>query len=388
MYNKLKNLAKHYENYIINMRRELHQHPEIGGHEIWTSARICKELNDIGIPYKIVDDFNVIGTINTGKVGKSIALRCDIDALPLNEENDCYYKSQNPGYMHACGHDANTAMMLGTCKILMNVKESLNGTIHICFQSGEEIGAGATQIVKYLEFVGGVEHVIAIHINAEFQIGTIAMNYGPFLSGVMPWELIVNGHGGHGARPHSCIDPIKPACEILLRYSAIPVNRISVTDLLIISACCINAGTVSNVYPSNATIKGTVRFTDFKVIEKAQACMFEIAQDIAHSYGATADLSCFPKLAPVINDIESVRIARGVVAKTINWEVVESFSLGGDNFSVFTETFPGFYCKLGAGNLAKGITAGHHSSKFEIDEDALSIGSQLMATWAYTFLKG
>lgn len=386
MYNLIKDLSKKYEDYAISIRRELHQHPELGGHEVWTSSRICEELNHIGIPFTIIDKYNIIAKIDSGKPGKAIALRCDIDALPLVEENDCSYKSLNHGCMHACGHDANTAIMLGTCKVLMDIKDDLNGIIYICFQMGEEIGIGALEIVEYLKSQGGVEHVMAIHVNTEFEVGQMAMNYGSFLSGVSLWELNVNGVSGHGARPHSCIDPIKPACEILLRYTSIPVNRISATDLIIVSPCYIQAGTVSNIFPSNAVVKGTVRFTEYGTFEKAKEYMGDIAKHIAASYGATSDLVYSSTLPPVINDIESVKIAREVVAKTTDFEVVDSYSLGGDNFSVFTEAFPGFYCKLGAGNKDKGIYGGHHSSKFEIDERVLKIGCQLMSSWAWTFV--
>ena len=247
--------AKKYENYVIDLRHEFHRHPELSDQEVWTSGRICEELDKMGIPYVRVAETNVVGLIDTGRPGKTIAVRGDIDALPVHEEANVPFKSEIDGCMHACGHDTHAAMLLGTARILSEHKEELSGKIYLCFQKGEEIGHGARDIVNYLKEQGGVDKAFGLHIAASLPLGLISLNEGPAMAGACKWTLKVRGKGGHGSMPAASIDPIKPLAEILLRITSLLVNRMDTLEPVVVSPCMFHAGTADNIIPETAHIE-------------------------------------------------------------------------------------------------------------------------------------
>lgn len=222
--------AKKYEEYVIGLRQEFHRHPELSDQEVWTSGRICEELDKMGIPYTRVAGTNVVGLIDTGRPGKTIAFRGDIDALPVHEEANVPFKSEIDGLMHACGHDSHAAMVLGAARILNDHKDELSGKIYVCFQKGEEVGIGARDIVEYLKEQGGVDKAFGLHIAANLPTGFISLTEGPSMAGACNWQVVVKGKGGHGSMPYASIDPIKPLAEILLRVTSLMVNRMDTSS--------------------------------------------------------------------------------------------------------------------------------------------------------------
>lgn len=386
---KISEAAKKYEDYVIGVRRDLHRHPELSGQEVWTSQYICNELDKLGIPYERVAEYNVIGLLDTGRPGKTIAMRADIDALPVQEEVESDFKSEIDGCMHACGHDTHVAMLLGAAKILKEIQDDLSGKIYLCFQIGEEIGIGALDCVAYLREHGGVDKAFGMHITAILPTGYISLTEGPSMAGSVSWILRTHGKGGHGSMPANSIDPIKPACDILMRYSSLLVNRLDPLEPIVVSPCTFHAGTAMNIIPEDAEIRGTVRYFSEEALDKTLQLMEDIANHVAASYGATAELEYTRGVAiPVDNDAASIVSAREVVDGIEGLTAIQAPKLmGSDNFAEFVRAFPGFYTFMGAGDPTSptGMLPNHHP-KFQLDEKAFRLGVEFMAGTAVKFL--
>ena len=308
-------LAAKYEQYVIDMRREFHENPELSHHEERTVRRIREELDKLGIPNITVGHNNVIGTLEGGKPGKKIAIRADIDALPVAEANEVPYKSKVEGVMHACGHDGHAAMLLGTAHVLSEIRDQLCGTVYLCFQVAEEIGAGADEIVAYLGSIGGVDQAIGTHLAGGDPAGVINLPDGPMMAGALGFEITVKGVGGHGSRPDRAVDPVKPACDIVLKIAMIPA-----------------------------------RFFKYGDGDKIFAKIKEVAENTARAYGTEAVVtSQVMSPLPVINDPACA--ARGrEIAQQVGLTLAEPRdpTAGSDNFAEFLAAFPGYYCDTGA----------------------------------------
>lgn len=343
--------AKKYEEYVIGLRQEFHRHPELSDQEVWTSGRICEELDKMGIPYTRVAGTNVVGLIDTGRPGKTIAFRGDIDALPVHEEANVPFKSEIDGLMHACGHDSHAAMVLGAARILNDHKDELSGKIYVCFQKGEEVGIGARDIVEYLKEQGGVDKAFGLHIAANLPTGFISLTEGPSMAGACNWQVVVKGKGGHGSMPYASIDPIKPLAEILLRVTSLMVNRMDTLEPIVVSPCYFHAGTADNIIPETAEMRGTIRYFKEEALDRTLELVEQISRDIAASYDATATLTYSRgKTIPVDNDAASIAAAREVVENIDGLTAIQAPKLmGSDNFADFVHAFPGFYCFMGAG---------------------------------------
>ena len=380
--------AKKYEEYVIGLRQEFHRHPELSDQEVWTSGRICEELDKMGIPYTRVAGTNVVGLIDTGRPGKTIAFRGDIDALPVHEEANVPFKSEIDGLMHACGHDSHAAMVLGAARILNDHKDELSGKIYVCFQKGEEVGIGARDIVEYLKEQGGVDKAFGLHIAANLPTGFISLTEGPSMAGACNWQVVVKGKGGHGSMPYASIDPIKPLAEILLRVTSLMVNRMDTLEPIVVSPCYFHAGTADNIIPETAEMRGTIRYFKEEALDRTLELVEQISRDIAASYDATATLTYSRgKTIPVDNDAASIVAAREVVENIDGLTAIQAPKLmGSDNFADFVHAFPGFYCFMGAGfDGPDGSLPNHHPS-FPLDEKAFRLGVEFLTGCAVKFL--
>ena len=370
---RIKEYAQSMQEYCVQLRRDLHRWPELSGEESRTVRRICEELTAMGLPYEVVDG-NVIAWSGQEGAG-GLAIRADFDALPLTEAKESDYCSQVPGKMHACGHDAHTAILLGTAKLLAGHRELLPGPVYFCFQKGAEIGLGAPEIVAWLKEHTGVTNAIGLHVEPAFATGEMGLYDREACAGAMGWELTIHGRGGHGSQPAMAIDPIKPLCEILPRFSALPSNRTDPFSPLTVTPCLIQAGTSGNIIPETAFAKGTARFYSNEVGEAARQMMADIAADISRSYGAAAEFSVPGGLAaPVLNTPELAALGRKAAAACGLKLVRHTPMMASDNFSCFLQAFPGFYAFLGVGDPSRGITVPHHNPKFDLDEAALGLG--------------
>ena len=380
--------AKKYEEYVIGLRQEFHRHPELSDQEVWTSGRICEELDKMGIPYTRVAGTNVVGLIDTGRPGKTIAFRGDIDALPVHEEANVPFKSEIDGLMHACGHDSHAAMVLGAARILNDHKDELSGKIYVCFQKGEEVGIGARDIVEYLKEQGGVDKAFGLHIAANLPTGFISLTEGPSMAGACNWQVVVKGKGGHGSMPYASIDPIKPLAEILLRVTSLMVNRMDTLEPIVVSPCYFHAGTADNIIPETAEMRGTIRYFKEEALDRTLELVEQISRDIAASYDATATLTYSRgKTIPVDNDAASIAAAREVVQNFDGLTAIQAPKLmGSDNFADFVHAFPGFYCFMGAGFDGPDGSLPNHHPRFTLDEKAFRLGVEFLTGCAVKFL--
>lgn len=379
--------SKEYEKYIINLRRDFHTYPELSFEEVRTSQKVCEELEKMEISYVRLDKNCIVGRIKGAQEGKRIGIRADMDALPIIEENEKPYRSKNLGVMHACGHDGHTAMLLGAARLLVDVREELKGEIFLCFQSAEEVGGGAKEILDYLEEQGGVDQVIAAHLWADIPAGKISVVEGPRMAAGSGFTVEVMGRGGHGSRPDLSIDPIKPAANILLGISSIPTNRYKTIEPLVVHLGKIEAGTMGNIFPQKATIEGGIRSFSKEGEKQARQFIKEIAENGAKMYGATANVTFNPGVPVVYNDAKAVKMAKKVIDKLGTFELDEFEQIcASENYGCFMQKYKGFLAFIGVRNEKKGIIYGQHHPKFDIDEDVLSKGSEFFAQYSYDFL--
>ena len=376
----LKALAEKNHDYVVEMRRYFHRHPELSTQEVNTSKKICEELEKMGIPYKAYPDYTVIATIDSGKPGKTVLIRGDIDALPVTEETGLPFASQNPGVMHACGHDCHGAMLLGIGKSLMEVKDELTGKILLGFQVAEENLKGSRTMVQYVKDMGGADNSIAIHVGCAQNIGEIMLPAGPMASGVITYQIRVKGRGGHGSAPHAALDPIKPACEIVLKLASLPSNAIDAQDPIVFSTCHIEGGSAVNIIPDEAVIGGTVRYFNKDLTQPIFDYLENISDCVCKSYGVTRTMEyIFDPMIPVVNDKEVAEMGQRIAEEMGLKVKKDGKAMGSDDMALLLDAFPGFYANIGCANEAKGI--GHvanHNACFTIDEDALKLGTEFL----------
>jgi len=384
---RIKELAKKYKQYAIDMRREFHMHPETGWNEINTSRRIKEEMDKMGIPYVSAAKTGVIATIAGKKDGKTVALRADMDALEVQEKNDVEYKSQNEGVSHACGHDGHMAMLLGAAEVLNDIKDDLNGTVKLIFQPDEEGVNGATSIIEDggLE---GVDNIFAIHLLGSLPLGLVSVGKGPRMSSADYFSINVTGKGGHGGMPDQGVDAIVAASAIVMNLQTIVSREISPKDPVVISVGKFNAGSRFNVIAGSAQLEGTTRCFRTDLGEMLPLIMERIITNTAKAYRAEAKLEYVKGVIPTVNEETSAERAEKMIANTYGKDVLFELppTTGAEDFSYYLEKVPGVYIFLGAGNEEKGIMQTNHHEEFNIDEDALEIGTVLNVQYALDFL--
>ena len=385
----VKKLYDDNEAYIIEMRRWFHRHPETSLHEKETSLKIREELDHMGASYEVLaPNYGIAVTIKGRRKGRTIALRADIDARPVKEETGLAFASEHEGVMHACGHDAHIAMLLGAVKALNQMKDELDGTVVCVFQVAEETGFGYQEVLDYFDSIGGVDSVIGLHIWSAIPEGEILLIPGSVFAGGLGYNLKVLGQGGHGGRPDLVKDPIKAACEMVLKFASIPSNFYDVMDHSVVNVGRIEAGTLGNVFPSEALIYGGCRWYkqggDNIILEK----MHQIAKGVSQMYGVDYRLTVDGGVPPVGNNAELIARARELVADVdgLNLAAQTDPICAGDNFGYILQKYKGFYGVLGAGKKGEAIYPQHHC-KFDLDEAAFRKGSEFMVRFAIDFLK-
>ncbi len=363
-------LALKHEEYMLTLRRYFHMHPELGGYEVNTSRRVVEELQAMGIPTQIVGNRNVIGVINGAKPGKVLAIRADMDALPMDEEIDWEYKSTVPGAMHACGHDMHTASLLAAAKAMMEVKDEICGTIYLCFQIAEENNlSGARDINAFLKSLPQVDEVLCNHIGAGLESGTARFSAGPEKAGNCHWKITVKGRGGHGSRPDLSIDPMRPTAMILNQICSIPSNYFEPFTPLVISPCMMGGGTAFNIIPDEAFVEGNIRYFHAEDLDKVLAMMDKIAQSTAAAFGATAVTEKISYCPPVENEPAVTEKCKKIVeAIGCTYIPADQPEMGSDDQSFVALGFPSCYVTFGARSDRPGVSGIHHNSKFFLDE--------------------
>ena len=374
---------------IIEWRREFHTHPELGFHEERTSARVAEELEKLG--YTVRRGVGRTGVVaDLGEAGgRCIAIRADMDALPILEENDVPYRSQNDGTMHACGHDSHTAMALGAATLL--AREEFPGRVRFLFQPSEEVGdeQGVSGAPRMIEdgAMEGVDMVIALHVAPQTRVGDIHISDGPSSGGVDSWYGRIIGQGGHGAYPDRTVDPFYLATHVMVALNAIVSRRIHPFAPAVVSIGTLNGGFTQNVIPAHVDVSGTLRYTDMTVqkqIHQEIRSAFELTKPLGGGYELRFEIGS----PPMLNHPEAARLIEQTAVDLLGREHVTPIprELGAEDFGSFTQLAPGAMFTLGT--LIEGDERFLHHPRLDLDERALPIGTAILTEAALRYLRG
>jgi len=373
---------------LIEWRRDFHMHPEISFDVHRTAGIVADELEKMG--YRVKRGVGKTGVVaEIGEGGKVVAIRADMDALPIIEQNDTDYISQTPGRMHACGHDSHTAMALGAAQLL--AKEKFTGRVRFLFQPSEETAdeEGKSGAMRMYDegAVTGVDYVIAQHVDPTSPVGTIAINEGPSSGGVDSWFAVIKGKGGHGAYPHATIDPYVLLAHIIMGLNAIVSRRLDPFEAAVVSIGAVSAGVAENVIPDRIEMKGTLRFTSLEAQQKIRAEVTRVFE-IAKTLGGDYELSFLFGGLPLVNDRHVADTIAQVGKDLLGVENVHPLhkTLGAEDFPEFLKEAPGAMFTLGTRIEGREVYELHHP-KFDLDERALPVGTAVLAETALRFLR-
>ncbi|TKI56875.1 amidohydrolase [Brevibacillus antibioticus] len=370
---------------VIAWRRYLHENPELSFHEEKTAQFVYETLLTFGnLEVSRPTKNSVMARLIGSQPGKVLAMRADMDALPITEENTFEFVSKNPGVMHACGHDGHTSMLLGTAKLLSGMKDQIKGEVRFFFQHAEEVYPGGAEEMVQAGVMDGVDIVIGTHLWSTMEFGTVGICPGPMMAAPDTFWITVLGKGGHAALPHETIDSIAIAAQVVTNLQHIVSRNADPLDNLVLSVTQFVGGTTHNVIPGAVEICGTVRSFDKNLRESIPGLMERVIKGITEAHGAGYKFKYEFGYRPVINDAEVTKWMEEVVEESLGREWVEHMrpTMGGEDFSAFQQKAPGCFFYVAAGNKEKGITYPHHHPRFTIDEDALEVGVKMFVNAA------
>lgn len=371
---------------LIELRRHLHAHPELSFQEENTSAFICRQLDTWGVEYtKGWAGHGIVATINAMIPSHDfIALRADMDALPIEEKNDVPYKSHNPGVMHACGHDVHVTCLLGAIRLIQANVSRLRANVKFIFQPGEEqLPGGAFRMMEEGAFeVEKCREIYALHVFPSMETGKIGMRSGPYMASSDEIYITIKGQGGHGGMPHQTIDPIMIAGHLITGIQAVVSRRSDPTIPCVLTLGKIySEGGATNVIPSVVRLEGTFRTMDEKWRFEAHNLIHRYCQSLAEAHGASAEVNIIQGYPVLINDEELVTKATEAVSQVVGADHVEHLPIRmtSEDFAWYTQKIRGCFFRLGTSNKERGITSGVHTATFDVDEDSIIIGAQALA---------
>lgn len=383
--------AHNLQELMVKYRRDFHSEPELSLMEFKTSEKIKNFLDENRIEMlPLGQETSVVGIIRGANPGKTVALRADIDALPINEAVDSTYKSKTEGVMHACGHDAHTAILMGCTLLLDSVKNNLSGNIKLIFQAAEEIGGGAKELIA-AGVMNGVDAVMGFHVNTDIEVGKVGFKSGYSQASANTYKIIVTGTGGHGAFPHKTKDPITTACYLVTELQTIVSRMVDPVHPAVVSIGSIHGGTKDNIIPSQVELSGTIRTFSNEVLALIENKIADICKSTETAFGCKCDCTVIRNTPPVYNNPFFVKeFARSASIKIIGEENVldvEFPAMVGDDMACYLEKVPGVLGALGVRNEAKGITSGNHTPQFDIDEESLWVGTACLSQAVWDYLK-
>ena len=384
--------SKEIHQWIVEKRRTIHRHPELMYEEFETSKLVQNTLKELKIPYKKdIAITGVVGTIGNGN-GPCIALRADMDALPIHEETDIDFKSEIDGKMHACGHDCHTAMLLGAARVLKENEHKINGTIKLIFQPAEEGGAGGKMMREQGVLLDPkVQQIFALHVAGTIPVGTLASKEGTLLAATSSIKILVKGKGGHAAAPHHTNDPVVTGSKIVVELQTLVSRELNPLEPGVISITMANAGSAFNVIPSTMELQGTIRSLTIEGVSNLQTRVKEVAQSIAKANRCEAEVS-FPgnDYPPTINDAGCWQLGKSAAKEILGEENLIEMPdpiMGGEDFAYYTEEVPGCFSFLGVGNPDIDAVYDVHHPMFKVDEKALSLGTAIHVSTALKALE-
>jgi amidohydrolase len=370
---------------VIALRRDLHRHPELGFEEHRTAAIVAERLHDLG--YEVhtgIATTGVVGVLKGTTPGKTIMLRADMDALPIDEENATEYRSTHAQTMHACGHDGHVAILLGAAELIAERRSELAGTVCLVFQPAEEGKGGGAEMVRQgvLERFG-IERAYGLHLSSSHPVGQLGFRAGPIYASSDSLEITIEGRGGHGAAPHLSIDPIYLASEFVVSVQQIVSRQIDPIEPAVVTIGAIHGGTTHNVIPSRVTLLGTVRAFNADVRAQMAGRIERILKGICDGVGATYAFSYLWRYPVTSNDAEQTRYVKALAQATVGPAAVIDVPqvMGAEDFSFFAEKVPACFYTLGASS-GPDSSWPHHHARFDIDEAALANGVRMMTAIA------
>jgi amidohydrolase len=376
---------------VVGWRRHLHRNPEVSYHEQETSRFVYETLESFGaLELSRPTETSVVARLVGESPGRTLAIRADIDALPIQEENDFDFASQNPGAMHACGHDGHTAMLLGAAKILSGMRDRINGEVRFIFQHAEELSPGGAEELVEAGVMDGVDAVIGAHLWSQLAIGKIGVTHGPMMAAPDIFEITIRGKGGHAAMPHQVVDSIAVGAQVVTNLQHVVSRETDPIDHVVVSVSKFSGGTTHNVIPGTVEMVGTVRTLDPEVRERVPELMERVIKGVTEAHGAGYEFRYKPGYRPVINAEEVTSVIEETVRDVLGEGALEIMppNMGGEDFSAYQQRAPGAFFLVGAGNEEKGIVNPHHHPRFTIDEDALDNGVRMFLGATFRLLDG
>ena len=385
MREKLKKDAEEIAGHVLEWRRDFHRNPEVAFQEKRTASVIRQYLENLGIPVTECAETGLRGVLQGDPGGKTVALRADMDALPLKEEGDKEYISQNPEAAHCCGHDGHMAILMGAVKLLSERKNEFKGNVIFLFQPSEErIPGGAKRMIEE-GALEGVDTIFGLHLWVPLPTGVVGVVKGPMMAQPDAFTIIVRGRGGHGSMPHQTVDPILVASQIVVNAQSIVSRNIDPLKPAVVSFGTIEGGTIYNIIPGEVRLTGTVRSFEPEIKDIAKKRIEEIAEGTAKAMGASVEFSYEEGYPPLVNDELMANFVLDVAKRTLGKDKVVDIDpvMGGEDFAYFLEKVPGAFLFLGAGD---GMDFPHHHPAFDIDENVLPQGVLLMTSLALEYL--
>ncbi len=369
---------------MVARRRDFHRHPEIAFEEVRTAGIVAQELGKLGLEVQTgVGRTGVVGLLEGDKDGPTVLVRCDMDALPIEEANDVAYRSQTAQRMHACGHDGHTTIGLAVAKILSAQRGEMKGRVKFVFQPAEEIGQGALAMMK-----DGVlsdptpEAVFGLHLYNDLRVGEVVVRPGSLMAGSAFFSVEITGRGGHAAMPNRTIDPVLAMAQTIIALQSVVSRNVSPLDTAVLSVTRVQAGDAFNVIPEQASFYGTLRTFNQETHELVIERLRTISTGIAQTLGCTASLSFHAYSPPVVNNAEitaSVRSGFQQVAPEFHYRD-DVQTMWGEDVAYFLERVPGMFFFVGSSNNERGLNYAHHHPRYDFDEEALVIGAALLAS--------
>ena len=381
---KIKDLARQYAPEFIEVRHHLHAHPELSYQEYETSKFVQQKLSEYNIPFEVKATTGVIGLINGKNPGSRIvALRADMDALPIEEQNDIPYKSTKKGLMHACGHDVHTSCLLGAAKLLSQIKNEWEGTVKLIFQPGEEKNPGGASLLIKEGVLKNPEPqgIFALHVNPQLEVGNLSFRSGKVMASADEIYITIRSKGGHAAAPQLTADTILIASHLIVALQQVISRNNNPLLPSVLSITSVQGGYTTNVIPSEVKLMGTFRAMDEEWRFKAHDIIRKLSTELVHSMGAQLDLHIDVGYPTVYNNEQLNDVAKEIAKQYMGTDKVgeTEIRMGAEDFGYYSQQIPGCFFRLGTGNKIKGITSGVHTPLFNIDEDAIETGIGIMA---------
>ncbi|MGD1148059.1 MAG: amidohydrolase [Thermoanaerobaculaceae bacterium] len=371
---------------LVEWRRDFHRHPELAFEERRTSSVIRAFLESMGIEVRPCGRTGLRGVLRGGRPGRTVALRADMDALPVAEIADHDYGSGNPGVMHACGHDGHMAILMGAAKVLAGLRDALGGTVVLLFQPAEEKPPGGARLMIEEGALDGVDGIFGLHLWQPLPTGIVGLRAGASMAQADEFEVVIQGRGGHASQPNATVDPVVVASHVVVAAQTIVSRFANPLEPVIVSFTTIHGGRIHNIIPDSVTMTGTVRTLDPETQLAVKRRLGEVCEATCRLFGATAVFTYTEGYPPVINDAASVDLVSRVAARELGGDSVKTIPpvMGGEDFAYYLQRVRGAFALLGMGNNRPHP---HHNARFDMDESVLPLGVRLMTAVALEMLQ-